>query len=157
MSHSRPRPDPPEFLVDRSLGRHHLPNALRDLGCIVHTLADVYGEKRSQSVEDHEWLQRAGRNDWIVLTKDDRIRYRHVEREAFMSANLRVFCLTTAKLNAEQQTARFVDNINRIVQRARKSGPYIYGVYEGRLERIWPSKESIGTSPAHVSLLPSSG
>jgi len=51
---------------------------------------------------------------------------------------VRAFCLTNAQLRAEEQTKRFVDNINRILQRARKRGPYIYGVYEGRLERLWP-------------------
>ena len=138
MSPSRQQPEPPEFLVDRSLGRHHLPNALRDLGFVVHTLADVYGERRAQTIADREWIERAGQENWVVLTKDDRIRYRRVERDAFVAANLRVFCLTTAKLRGEDQTARFVNNINRILQRSRKSGPYIYGVYEKRLGRIWP-------------------
>ncbi|MPZ69906.1 MAG: hypothetical protein GEU71_10295 [Actinobacteria bacterium] len=138
MLPSRQQPEPPEFLVDRSLGRHHLPNALRDLGFVVHTLADVYGERRAQEIADREWIERAGQETWVVLTKDDRIRYRRVERDAFVAANLRVFCLTTAKLRGEDQTARFVNNINRILQRSRKSGPYIYGVYEKRLGRIWP-------------------
>lgn len=138
VSPSRQQPEPPEFLVDRSLGRHQLPNALRDLGLVVYTLADVYGERRAQEIADREWIERAGQENWVVLTKDDRIRYRRVERDAFVAANLRVFCLTTARLRGEDQTARFVNNINRILQRSRKSGPYIYGVYEKRLGRIWP-------------------
>ena len=122
------------------MGRHQLPEALRALGYAVHTLADVYGEKDAQRVKDWEWIELAGRENWVVLTKDDRIRYRRVERDAFVAAKLRVFCLTTAKLRGDQQVTRFVNNINRIVQRARKSGPYIYGVYEKRLEQLWPSK-----------------
>lgn len=139
MSPSRQQPEQPEFLVDRSLGRRQLPNALRGLGFVVHTLADVYGERRAQEIADRQWIERAGRENWVVLTKDDRIRYRRVERDAFVAVNLRVFCLTTAKLRGEEQTARFVNNINRIVQRSRKPGPYIYGVYEKRLDRIWPT------------------
>jgi uncharacterized protein with PIN domain len=138
VSPSRLQPEPPEFLVDRSLGRHHLPNALRGLGFVVHTLADVYGERRAQEVADIEWIELAGHENWVILTKDDRIRYRRVEKEAFIAANLRVFCLTTAKLRGDEQTARFVNNINRILQRSGKPGPYIYGVYEKRLDRIWP-------------------
>lgn len=138
MSPSRRRPEPPEFLVDRSLGRHRLPNALRDRGLVVHTLAEVYGERRSQRISDREWIERAGRENWVVLTKDDRIRYRRVEREAFVAANLRVFCLTSANLRGDEQIARFVSNVNRILQRSQKPGPYIYGVYRNRLERIWP-------------------
>ncbi len=103
MSPSRQQPEQPEFLVDRSLGRHHLPSALRDLGFVIHTLADVYGERRSQGISDREWIERAGRESPVVLTKDDRIRYRPVEREAFVAAGLRVFCLTTAGLRGENR------------------------------------------------------
>lgn len=111
------------------------------MGFVVHTLADVYGERRAQDVEDEEWIGRAGREGWVVLTKDDRIRYRQVERDAFIAADLRVFCLTSRGLRKEEQTARFVDNINRILQHCRHRGPYIYGVYPRRLERIWPGME----------------
>jgi len=50
----------------------------------------------------------SGRTEKIgrVLTKDDRIRYRKVERDAFVAANLRVFCLTTARMRREEQTER---------------------------------------------------
>jgi hypothetical protein len=40
-----------EFFIDRSLGRHQVPQALRDAGLSVHTMAEVYGdaaELRSQ-------------------------------------------------------------------------------------------------------------
>jgi hypothetical protein len=128
----------PEFFIDRSLGRRHLAAALRDLGLTVHTMASAYGEAEAQRLADEIWLADAGRRDWIVLLKDDAIRRRPAERDALMRAGVRAFCLTNAQLRAEEQTSRFVDNINRILQRARKPGPYIYGVYEGRLERLWP-------------------
>lgn len=128
----------PEFFIDRSLGRRHLAAALRDLGLTVHTMASAYGEAEAQGLADELWLADAGRRAWIVLLKDDAIRRRPAERDALMRAGVRAFCLTNAQLRAEEQTSRFVDNINRILQRARKPGPYIYGVYEGRLERLWP-------------------
>lgn len=136
MSRREP-PQPPEFFIDRSLGRKHLAEALRDLGLTVHTMASVYGEKRAQELDDEEWLADAGRRNWVVLMKDDRIRTRPAERDALMAAGVRAFCLTNAQLRAADQTARFVTNINRIIQRARKPGPYIYGVYEDRLELLW--------------------
>lgn len=137
MSRREP-PQPPEFFIDRSLGRKHLAEALRDLGLTVHTMASVYGEKRAQELEDEEWLADAGQRDWVVLMKDDRIRTRPAERDALMNAGVRAFCLTNAQLRAADQTGRFVTNINRIIQRSRTAGPYIYGVYEDRLERLWP-------------------
>jgi hypothetical protein len=40
---------------------------------------------------------------------------------------VRAFCLTNAQLRAAEQTERFVSNRHRIIQQARKPGPYIYG------------------------------
>jgi hypothetical protein len=58
---SRQRTEPIEFFIDRSLGRKHLAEALRELG-----------------------------------------------------------------------------NLQRIVRQARRRGPYIYGVYDGSIRRLWP-------------------
>jgi hypothetical protein len=59
-------------------------------------------------------------------------------RDALTDAAVRVFCLTTAQLRGTEQTERFVQNRDRILRQARKPGPYIYGVYEAGLKRLWP-------------------
>jgi hypothetical protein len=135
---SPPEP-PPEFFIDRSLGRRHLAEALRSHGLVVHTMASVYGEEVGQHVADERWLRDAGEHGWIVLMKDDAIRRRPAERDALVDAGVRAFCLTNAQLRAAEQTERFVSNRHRILQQARKPGPYIYGVYERRLRRLWPT------------------
>ena len=38
----------------------------------------------------------------------------------------------------ELANAGFVENRHRIIQRCRKPGPYVYGVYRDRLEKLWP-------------------
>ena len=43
-----------------------------------------------------------------------------------------------AQLRASEQSARFVGNIARIQRQAEKPGPYIYGVYDGYIRRLWP-------------------
>lgn len=131
------REPPPEFLIDRSLGKRHLAEALRSHGYVVHTLASVYGEQVGQHLEDERWLRDAGAKGWIVLMKDDAIRRRPAERDALIDAGVRAFCLTNAQLRAAEQTERFVANRHRIVQQARKPGPYIYGVYDQGLRRLW--------------------
>jgi hypothetical protein len=55
-----------------------------------------------------------------------------------IDAAVRVFCLTTAQLRGAEQTQRFVRNRHRILRQARKPGPYIYGVYDRGLKRLWP-------------------
>jgi hypothetical protein len=137
VSRRAPLP-PPEFFIDRSLGRRHLAEALTACGLVVHTLSSVYGEKRGQGVEDAEWLALAGERGWVVLMKDDRIRRRPAEIEALRVAGIRAFCLTNANLRAEEQSERFVENRHRMIQRAAKLGPFIDGVYAHGLRRLWP-------------------
>lgn len=135
MTH--PKEQSPEFFVDRSLGKS-IVEGLQDAGLTVHSMADVYGEKRAQLLADEVWLRDAGKNDWIVLTKDDAIRRRPAERDALTGAAVRVFCLTNRNMRGAEQTERFVSNRHRILRQAHKSGPYIYGVYEKGLKRLWP-------------------
>jgi hypothetical protein len=127
-----------EFFIDRSLGRKHLAQALGELGFTVHTMASVYGEEVAQELEDERWLADVGQRDWIVLMKDDAIRRRPAERDALSEAKVRAFCLTNAQLRAAEQSARFVGNIARIQRQAEKPGPYIYGIYDGYIKRLWP-------------------
>ncbi|MDQ3709406.1 MAG: hypothetical protein M3387_08940, partial [Actinomycetota bacterium] len=56
-----------EFLVDRSLGRHVVPNAVRAHGHTVHTLWTVYGNAE-QDLADTKFLGEAGRHGWAALT-----------------------------------------------------------------------------------------
>jgi hypothetical protein len=59
------------FFVDRSLGRRIVPAALRDAGFAVVTHDEMFSDDTS----DEEWLAEAGARGWVVLMKDDRIRY----------------------------------------------------------------------------------
>jgi len=121
---SRTPPEPPEFFVDRSLGKHLIPNGLRQAGFTVHTLASVYGEQRAQAVSDEEWIKRSAVRGWVVLTKDDRIRRRPAELRAVRAHAVRMFCLTNANLQGPEQLDRLLANINRIVQRSQHQGPW---------------------------------
>lgn len=72
--------------------------------------------------------------------KDDRIRRKPRERQAIVESGARAFVLTNASLIGEPLAALFVENRHRIIQRSRHPGPYIYGVYTGRLEKLFPRK-----------------
>lgn len=137
----RRRDSPPEleFFVDRSLGRFVVPDALRAAGLMVHTLASVYGEDAGQGVADEDWLARAGAEAWAVLMKDDAIRRRPAELAALETARVRAFCITNAGLTGAAMAERLVRHRHRIVQRCAKPGPFIDGVYETGLRRLWPS------------------
>jgi hypothetical protein len=132
-------PDSPlEFFIDRSLGRHVVPDALRSAGATVHTMADIYGERIGQGLADEDWLRDAGTRGWVVLMKDARVRRRPAELEALMQHDVRAFCLTNANLRGAEQAERFVTNLARIYRIAATPGPYIYGVYAGSVRLLWP-------------------
>jgi hypothetical protein len=55
------------FLVDESVGGKIVPEALRELGAEVHTVADRFG----QGARDEDWLTEAGAQGWVVVTRGD--------------------------------------------------------------------------------------
>jgi hypothetical protein len=128
--------DDPEFFIDRSLGRRAVPEALVACGLVVHTMAAVYGEQVGQGLRDETWLRDVGARGSVVLMKDDAIRRRPAERDALIAGGVRAFGLTNAQLRGEEQARRLVENRHRILRQARQPGPY--GVYEGRIQRLWP-------------------
>lgn len=135
-------PSPPslEFFIDRSLGKRAVAATLRSAGWNVPTLAEVYGDQE-ESVPDTEWLERCGRQGWVVLTKDRRIRYRPAEIAAIRSHNVKAFVLPRGNLTAADQSQRFIDNAERIVSACKDDGPFVVAVYQNRLEYLYPPPE----------------
>jgi hypothetical protein len=134
-----PSASPPEFFVDRSLGRQVVPDALREAGVVVHVMADVYGERIGQGLADEEWLHDAGERGWVVLMKDAKIRYRPAELQVIIDHGLRAFVLTNANLRGAEMAARLLANLPRILRVAQDPGPYIFGVYVAGVRRLWPA------------------
>lgn len=134
-------PSPPEYFVDRSLGRHDVPIGLQRQGLVVLTMASVYGA-REQLVADEDWLQDATARAWIVLTKDKRLRFIVRRLRALHQPTLRVFILMSGNLTAEEQVGRFINNLERIEAAARERGPFVYGVYTRHIHRLWPASRS---------------
>ena len=135
-----PSASSPEFFVDRSLGRHVVPDALREAGVVVHVMADVYGERIGQGLADEEWLRDAGERGWVVLMKDAKIRYRPVELGVIIDHGLRAFCLMNANLRGAEMASRLVANLPRILRIAQEPGPFIHGVYVTGVRRLWPPR-----------------
>ena len=112
--------------------------AIRDLGYVVHTMAEVYPGGLDEKVSDITWIQDADTAGWIALTKDERItRYPH-EQAALTGSRLRVFAIGNQHLTGPDMAAYYVTNIHRIVQRARKRGPFVDVVYRESVDRRWP-------------------
>ena len=105
------RPDP-VFFLDRSLGKNRVATALRQAGATLH----IHDDHFPPNAKDEDWLAEAGQRGWIVLTKDHRIRYRHVERLALMKAGVAAFILTSGDLQGEEMAQIFVKALPRITR-----------------------------------------
>jgi predicted nuclease of predicted toxin-antitoxin system len=129
------------FFVDRSLGQRAVPFALRDTGFQVVIHDDVF----AADTDDEVWLAEAGAQGWIVLMKDDRIRYRPRERAALQAAGVQAFALTNANLTGDEQARLLRTHASHIEQFCvEHPGPFVVGVYQERpfLRPLYPRRGS---------------
>jgi predicted nuclease of predicted toxin-antitoxin system len=108
-SPSRPR-EPYTFFVDRSLGKHVVAVALRSAGAKV----EVHDDHFSPDATDEHWLTEVGRRKWIVLTKDNRLRYHRREKAALLRHGVRAFILTARDLKGEEMGHAFTCALPKI-------------------------------------------
>jgi hypothetical protein len=126
----------PELFLDRSLGRRQVPDLLRAAGLRLRTLAEVYGIPADETVADVEWLARAGGEEWVVLMKDERIRYRPAERGALVAHGVRAFCLTSGNLRAAEMAQLYIAVLDKLAVACAESGPFLCVVSRSGLRRV---------------------
>ncbi|MGH9948500.1 MAG: hypothetical protein ACRD6X_15085 [Pyrinomonadaceae bacterium] len=121
-----------EIFIDRSLGKK-IALPLVEAGATVH-LHDDYFE---QNVEDQEWLAEVGKRGWLVLTKDQRIRRRPLERDTLLKANLKVFCFMSGSIPFSEMAEAFAKALPAIKHISDKTPPpFIAGIYKNAKVRI---------------------
>ncbi len=133
----------PTLFLDRSLGRRQVPDLLRTAGLHLHTLAEVYGIPADETIADVDWLARAGSEGWVVLMKDERIRYRPAERAALVDHRVRAFCLTSGNLRAGEMAQLYLAVLDKLTATcAATPGPFLYVVSRSGLRRIDIGRDS---------------
>jgi hypothetical protein len=126
-----------ELFCDRSLGRIKVPTALR----LVHPTVIAHDDVFPQDTDDEVWLREAGRRGWVVLMRDDRIRYRPAEQAAVIAAGVRCFCLHPSKnMMGEDMAESLTRALPKLLSIAsREAGGYIKGVNRtGRIRHLFP-------------------
>ncbi len=126
-SASPKQPEELTFFVDRQLGRYKFAQILRSAGLRVVIHDDYF----APDTVDPEWLAAAGDRGWIVITRDERIRYRAAEREAIRRAKVWAFVLVAhGDLRAETLAEIFIKALARVkAVLAKEKPPFI--------ARIW--------------------
>jgi predicted nuclease of predicted toxin-antitoxin system len=113
------------FFVDRSLGKRIVPEALRRAGETVQ----VHDDHFAPDAKDADWLSVVGTRGWVVLTKDERIRYRMIEQQAMMRASVAAFILTAGGVTGAEMANIFISALPKIRRFVRKyPRPFIASV-----------------------------
>lgn len=136
LNPSAAKPSPPEFFLDRSLGRSTAA-CLRQEGWLIHLVNDVFAND-AQETPDEAWIAYGNERRWCLLTKDLRIRYRAAELAALGDGAGIMFVLSSGNLTLSQQVRRFCRSREAIETAARTAGPALHVVYEDSISRRWP-------------------
>jgi predicted nuclease of predicted toxin-antitoxin system len=110
------------FFIDRSLGVEPIRTELINSGLAV----EIHDAHFPRDEEDRVWLQAIGERGWVVLTKDQRLRYRPLEISALRASNARVFVLTAGNLRGTEIADVFLEALPRIFRTLRsRPGPFV--------------------------------
>lgn len=103
----------------------------------VVTIAEHYGAKESEQVEDETWMIEVAGNGWPVFCCDakHRKRRRPAERAALLESGLREFVLNGNVL-ARENVTRVLANLDAIATACTQPGPFVYRVHPARIERL---------------------
>jgi hypothetical protein len=115
------------FLLDRSLGKKVVADALRQAGALI----EIHDDHFAPDAKDELWLKEVGQRDWVVLTKDQRIRYRTTECAVLLENGVRAFVLTGKDLTGSEMGAIFSATLPRI----RKLAASLKGGFIARITR----------------------
>ena len=85
---------------------------------------EVHDDHFAQDAPDPEWLAAVGKNNWIVITRDERIRYRVAEKQAIRRAKVRAFVLAAqGDLRAEMLAHNFLKAVRKVRGIVEKQKP----------------------------------
>jgi len=93
---------------------------LRDDGLDV----EIHDDHFAPDAKDEEWLSAVGRKQWIVVTRDERIRYRAAAKQAIRRAKVRAFVLTAqGNLRAEMLADNFLKGLTKVRRTISEQNP----------------------------------
>ena len=106
-----------KFLIDEALGLP-LAKALRELGQEdVHHVTEIL----RSGADDEEVFQYAGENEYFIITRDNRIRYKPNERAAIRKYKVGVFLLAGKNKSAMEIAVQLISNWEKIVECSQKT------------------------------------
>ena len=105
------------FFIDRNLGKRFA-RTLRDAEVSVELHDDHFDERTT----DVEWIPAIAARGWVAVTKDDRIRYRPLEKELVVESGARLLLLT-GKADLVVHAQNFIHGIASVERFIDRSPP----------------------------------
>jgi hypothetical protein len=119
---------------------------MRAAGFDVRTLKEEF----HTGAKDPEWLPTAAANGWILISKDDKWRYRPEEKEILIRAMARVFIFMSKTARREEIAEAIVSAMPRIANVIRDHPPPFIAriLVSGYVGVIYPAVRGDGASDA---------
>jgi len=92
------------------LGQKVIAERLRQCGVQV----EIHDDHFPQNAQDEDWISEVGKSGWVVLTKDDRIRYRPAALAAYRRHYVKVFVFGSGEMKAQEMADAFVKALPKI-------------------------------------------
>jgi len=116
------------------LGSEDVPNALRAAGALVETHEGHF----AADAPDDQWIPEVGRHGWIVLSKDEKMRYRLAEKRAIAQARVRAFFLVPKGLTGPENGRILAGAVARMTRFAiGNKAPFIAKVFRNGTVKMW--------------------
>ncbi len=85
---------------------------------------EIHDDHFAQDAKDEEWLMAVGQKRWVIVTRDERIRYRLAARQAIRRAKVRMFVLVArGNLRIEALAEIFLKACPKVCALAAKQKP----------------------------------
>lgn len=128
------------FFIDRCLGSKRIATALKNAGITV----EIHSDHFDPAAQDVDWLPEVGKRGWIVLTKDENIGKRTLERIAVASAHIKMFTLASQSLSGSDMIAIFQKVAVPMQEFVRQNpAPFIAKIYrDGRID-LWKDQQML--------------
>lgn len=128
------------FFTDRDLGKQ-FPQRLRDAGLVV----ERHGDHFLPDTPDTEWLPKVGRRGWVVITHDERIRYKANELAAVVQHRVAML-LVVGRAPFPELAGYFVQTLPRIQAFVDEhKSPYIAKVHRPTPQDLARRPDAPGT------------
>lgn len=130
---------PITFFIDRCLGKK-VEDALRNAGLIV----EIHGDHFAPDALDVDWLTAVGVRQWVVLTKDENISRRTLERMAVTRAGIKLFILTSQNIASFEMINILVQAIEPMKNLVyNHPAPFIAKIHRNHQVEMWRSYEDL--------------